>query len=84
MPTKKKLKLFSCNRLRLMIDESRMTIPQFAGQMLVAAPPDRISPSVGYIKGLVSGKNNRPSCDYVLLMAHVLDCTIDDLVEVVK
>lgn len=83
MPTKKKLKLFSCKRLEAKLKGSGMTIQQFAGAMLVAAP-EMIRPSVGYIKGLLSGKNNRPSCDYVLLMAHVLDCDIDDLVEVIK
>lgn len=83
MPTKKKLKLFSCIRLQAKLVGSGMTIQQFVGAMLQAAPAN-IKPSVGYIHGLLSGKNNRPSCDYVLLMAHVLDCTIDDLVEVVK
>ena len=80
---KKKLKQFSGKRLNARIKAAGLNVKQFIGAMIQAAP-ESIRPSKTYIDGLVSGKNNRPSCDYVLLMAFVLGCTVDDLSEVVK
>lgn len=83
MATKTKLKVFSRGRLNKRICDAGMTVQQFTGAMIQAAPPG-IRPSKTYIDGLITGRHTRPSCDYALLMAHVLGCTVDDLAEVVK
>ena len=83
MPTKTKLKAFSRKRLSARIKAVNMTVQQFTGAMIQAAPPG-IRPSKTYVDGLITGKHKRPSCDYALLMAHVLGCTVDDLSGVVK
>lgn len=78
-----KLKRFSGAAVGRMMKVKGLSVQQFAGMMIQEAK-GTVSPSPQYVSAIIEGEVKRPSCDYVLLMAHVLDCTIDDLVEVVK
>ena len=48
---------------------------------MIRAAPIGIEPTNNHIRNIIKGKTKDPGIRYVLLFAHVLGCTADDLCE---
>lgn len=78
-----KLRRFSLRRLKAQLTKNKLTPRQFTVALIKAAP-EGLNPSPSYVRYVLNGRINTPSCDYLFLMAFCLGCSVDDLAEVVK
>ena len=46
---------------------------------MIRAAPIGLEPTNNHIRNIIKGKTKTPGIDYVLLFAHVLGCSVDDL-----
>jgi hypothetical protein len=87
MPTATKTKAprrFSREALSKLLSKKKVTPHRLYILMADAAGEDGLKPTRQYIYGILDGSTKQPGADYLFLIAHALECKVEDLGAVPK